>query len=79
MSASIGLNMQWIQPLEALPAGESRDIGGNGAALHRLWAGGIRIPRTLCITTQAYRDFMDYGGLREKIPMNSCNCCSTRT
>ena len=67
MSANIGLNMQWIQPLEALAAGESRDIGGKGAALHRLWAGGIRIPRTLCITTQAYRDFVDYGGLREKI------------
>ncbi|HSO19207.1 MAG TPA: PEP/pyruvate-binding domain-containing protein, partial [Desulfosarcina sp.] len=59
--------MQWIQPLEALPEGEIRDIGGKGAALYRLWAGGIRIPRTLCITTQAYRDFVDCGGMREKI------------
>ena len=59
--------MQWIQPLETLPVGEGRDIGGKGAALHRLWAGGIRIPRTLCITTLAYRDFVNYGGLKEKI------------
>ena len=61
--------MQWIHPLEALPEGKSRDIGGKGAALYRLCAGGIRIPRTLCITTQAYRNFVDYGGMREKIQL----------
>ena len=59
--------MNWILPLEELPSGDSCDIGGKGAALHRLWAAQVRIPRTVCVTTQAYRDFMDHGGLREKI------------
>ena len=59
--------MQWIQPLEALPAADSHAIGGKGAALHRLWSGSIPIPRTLCVLTQAYRDFVETEGLREKI------------
>jgi len=59
--------MRWIQPLEALSSGESLAVGGKGAALHRLWNERIRIPRTLCVTTRAYRDFVDFGGLSEKI------------
>ena len=67
MSANIGSTMQWIQPLETLPSADTRDIGGKGAALHRLWAGRIRVPKTLCVTTRAYRDFVNHAGLREKI------------
>ncbi|MDX2455561.1 PEP/pyruvate-binding domain-containing protein, partial [Desulfosarcina sp.] len=59
--------MTWIAPLEALPSNDSHVIGGKGAALGRLRANRLRIPRTLCITTQAYRDFVDNSGLRERI------------
>jgi pyruvate,water dikinase len=59
--------MTWITPLETLPARDSEAIGGKGASLGRLRANHLRIPRTLCVTTQAYRDFVDSAGLREKI------------
>ena len=59
--------MTWITPLESLPSGDSHVIGGKGAALHRLSANRFQIPKTLCITTQAYQDFIDHAGLREKI------------
>ena len=59
--------MTWIAPLEGLFASDSHLIGGKGATLGRLRANRFRIPRTLCITTQAYRDFVDNAGLREKI------------
>ena len=59
--------MTWIAPLESLPASDSHVSGGKGAALGRLREHRLRIPRTLCITTRAYRDFVDRAGLREKI------------
>ena len=59
--------MTWIHPLEALPSGESHDIGGKGASLYRLHSHRVRVPATVCVTTRAYRDFADHGGLREKI------------
>ena len=59
--------MTWIAPLETLPSSEIDAIGGKGAALHRLAANHLPIPKTLCITTQAYQDFFDGAGLREKV------------
>ena len=59
--------MTWITPLENLPSGDSRVIGGKGAALCRLWANRFQIPKTLCITTEVYQDSIDHAGLREKI------------
>jgi rifampicin phosphotransferase len=59
--------MTWITPLETLASSEIDAIGGKGAALHRLSANHLPIPKTLCITTQAYQDFFDGAGLREKV------------
>jgi len=59
--------MKWIQPLETLDSGEPQAIGGKGAALHRLLAGRFHVPRTVCVTTRAYRDFVNHAGLREKL------------
>ncbi len=59
--------MHWIRPIDALPAGSGNLIGGKGEALRQLSAEGLRIPRTLCVTTRAYNDFVDGSGLREKI------------
>ncbi|MDJ0783514.1 MAG: PEP/pyruvate-binding domain-containing protein [Desulfosarcinaceae bacterium] len=59
--------MTWITALEHLPAGRPEEIGGKGAALFRLRTHRLRVPTTLCITTRAYRDFIEHAGLREKI------------
>jgi pyruvate,water dikinase len=59
--------MSWILPLQALPAGSGDLIGGKGEAMRRLSANHLPVPRTLCVTTRAYRDFVDHAGLREKI------------
>ncbi len=61
--------MTWITPLELLPEGSHvhKLVGGKGAALAWLNAGRLPVPRTLCITTHAYNDFLDAAGLREKI------------
>lgn len=59
--------MTWILPLEALPSDSGNLAGGKGEALRKLSANGLRIPRTLCVTTKAYRDFVDSNGIREKI------------
>jgi pyruvate,water dikinase len=61
--------MTWIAPLETLVSRDSHAIGGKGAALGRLWANRLRIPRTLCITTRAYGDFVASAGLKEKIQL----------
>lgn len=59
--------MTWITPLEPLPEGGAALVGGKGAALARLHAHHLPVPRTLCITTTAYNAFLDTAGLREKI------------
>ena len=59
--------MNWILPIETVPTGSGHLIGGKGNALRQLSDQGLRIPRTLCVTTQAYKDFFDNSGLREKI------------
>lgn len=61
--------MNWIFPIDALPAASVQLIGGKGDALRRLSDRGLPIPRTLCVTTQAYNDFIDGAGLREKISL----------
>jgi pyruvate,water dikinase len=59
--------MSWILPLEALPSDSGDLIGGKGDALRRLSVNHLPVPCTLCVTTRAYRDFVDHAGLREKI------------
>jgi phosphoenolpyruvate synthase/pyruvate phosphate dikinase len=59
--------MNWILPIDTFPAGSGQLIGGKGVALRRLSDRGLPIPRTLCVTTRAYNDFIDGAGLREKI------------
>jgi pyruvate,water dikinase len=61
--------MTWIRPIEKLSADDVPAAGGKGAALARLQARRIPIPRTLVLTTRAYRDFVAHGGLAEKIQL----------
>lgn len=59
--------MTWITPLESLPGSSPALVGGKGAALALLRTHGLPVPRTLCVTTDAYNDFLNTDGLREKI------------
>jgi pyruvate,water dikinase len=56
----------WLTPQDISPEDRSR-IGGKAWALAQLAAHGLRIPRTLCLTTEAYRAFVEETGLEEKI------------
>ena len=50
-----------------LSASESNDpslVGGKGAALAALARNGVKVPATLCLTTQAYELFVDAASLR---------------
>jgi phosphohistidine swiveling domain-containing protein len=59
--------MKWIQPLEKSPPDSGHLLGGKGESLRKLSEEGLSIPRTLCLTTRAYNDFVEEAGLREKI------------
>ncbi len=49
-------------------AGEDRAlVGGKTLALARLGTAGFNIPQALCVTTEAYRRFVESGGLRGAI------------
>jgi len=48
---------------------DSSAIGGKGAWLARLLANNIRLPKTLCISTEAYSAFINSQGLSEKIAL----------
>ena len=53
--------------LDAVTPGRRRLVGGKGYALARLAAAGLAVPRTLCLTTQAYRRFVGSTGLLGRI------------
>lgn len=59
--------MQWIQSVEKVKRTDKATIGGKGYALSLLAKGGFLIPETIYITTQAYHDFIDLTGIRERI------------
>jgi Pyruvate phosphate dikinase, AMP/ATP-binding domain len=42
-------------------------VGGKGASLARLARAGFRVPPGFHVTTSAYLDFIDLGGLREPV------------
>jgi len=53
--------------LDAVTPGRRRLVGGKGYALARLTAAELSVPRTLCLTTEAYRRFVGSTGLLGKI------------
>jgi pyruvate,water dikinase len=59
--------MNRILPIEALTHDSGNLLGGKGESLRKLSKEGLCIPKTLCLTTRAYNDFVDGTGLREKI------------
>ena len=59
--------MNWILSAEEIQSGDRNRVGGKGYALALLVKNGFRIPRTVCITSDLYHEFVLRTGLRERI------------
>ncbi|MFZ0450431.1 MAG: PEP/pyruvate-binding domain-containing protein [Desulfatiglandaceae bacterium] len=59
--------MKRILSAEEIQSGDRNRVGGKGYALSLLAQSGFRIPRTVCITSDAYREYVSRTGLRERI------------
>jgi phosphoenolpyruvate synthase/pyruvate phosphate dikinase len=42
-------------------------VGGKGFSLAQLMKSGFKIPRTICVSSDAYQEFVNRTGLRERI------------
>jgi pyruvate,water dikinase len=54
-----------VQTLDRVRATDIARVGGKGANLGELVAAGVPVPAAFCVTTDAYRSFLDTGGLSE--------------
>jgi len=59
--------MNWILSTEEIQAGDRRRVGGKGYALALLVKSGFKIPKTVCITSDVYQEYVLRTGLRERI------------
>ena len=59
--------MTLVLSLDQLAGAEVSLVGGKAAALGRIFKSGIRVPYTICVTTQAYQSFVTGTGIRDKI------------
>jgi pyruvate,water dikinase len=48
---------------------DSKVFGGKATALKRLQEAGVRLPATLCISTEAYKQFVSGSSMQEKIQL----------
>jgi len=48
---------------------DSKLFGGKATALRRLQEAGLRLPATLCISTEAYKQFVSGSSIKEKIQL----------
>jgi len=59
--------MNWILSAEEIQSGDRHRVGGKGYALSLLVKKGFKIPRTFCITSDVYQEYILRTGLRERI------------
>jgi pyruvate,water dikinase len=59
--------MSWILPTENINQADRRRVGGKGYALALLAKGGFTLPKTLCVTSETYQEYVSRTGLRERI------------
>ena len=52
--------------LENINSGSLALVGGKGANLGELVSAGLPVPRAFCITTDAYRSFVDENAIAEQ-------------
>lgn len=56
-----------IIPIADIRKEHCSQVGGKGFALAHLKAGGMQVPKAVCLTTEAYRTFVGETGLDKKI------------
>ena len=61
--------MRWAIDLHEIDEHWRHAVGGKGFALARMAKSGFRVPPALCITTEAYQEYVTAAGLRERILM----------
>ena len=59
--------MKWTIDLQEIDEQERHTVGGKGYALARMVRSGFRVPPALCITAEAYHEYVTVTGLRERI------------
>jgi pyruvate,water dikinase len=59
--------MNWILSAEEIQSGDRHRVGGKGYALSLLAKNGFKIPKTICITSDVYQEYVRRTGLRERI------------
>ncbi|MGD9348638.1 MAG: PEP/pyruvate-binding domain-containing protein [Desulfobacterales bacterium] len=59
--------MTWIISPENIREHDGPRVGGKGYALALLARGGFAVPKTLCVTCEAYQAYVSQTGLRERI------------
>lgn len=58
-----------ILPLESVTAKDKTLVGGKAFALARLAGKGFAVPRSLCVTTDAYAEYINTHGVAERIQL----------
>ncbi len=61
--------MKWIIPAEDVRPEDQPRVGGKGFALALLARNGFQIPETVCISSEAYQEYVNHTGLRERIQL----------
>jgi pyruvate,water dikinase len=59
--------MHWIISPENIHQEDRPRVGGKGYALALLLKGGFRVPKTFCVTSDTYHEYVAQTGLRERI------------
>lgn len=58
-----------LLPLKKISRSDHGLVGGKSFSLAKLATAGHRVPRTICVSTKAYKDFINATGLQEKIQL----------
>ncbi len=61
--------MKWVISAEDIQHEDRPRVGGKGYALALLAKNGFQIPETVCISSDAYQEYVDRTGLRERIQL----------
>jgi len=59
--------MSRILTTDDIHTGNRQQVGGKGYALSQLVKAGFKVPKTLCVTCDAYHAYVNESGLRERI------------
>ncbi len=65
----MGAPIPWVIPLAEAASTSEQWIGGKAAKLSKLIDAGYKVPDGFCISTEAYRRFLEHGKLKKVIEM----------